>query len=101
LATLGDWKRSDDKPQDTTTSDGYATGFVLFVLRRAGIPAEDPAVARGVAWLKSNQRETGRWFTRSLNRDSKHFISHAGTAFAVLALDACDALGDTGGESRR
>lgn len=93
LATLGDWKRSDDKPQDTETSDGYATGFVVYVLRRAGVAADDPAVAQGIAWLKNNQRASGRWFTRSLNRDSKHFISHAGTAFAVLALDACGALG--------
>ena len=92
LATLGDWKRADDTPQDTESSDGYATGFVVYVLRQAGVSADDPALKLGVAWLQANQRESGRWFTRSLNKDSKHYISHAGTAFAVLALDACDAL---------
>lgn len=89
LAALGDWKRTDGKEQDTQTSDGYATGFVVYVLRRAGIPADDPRLRRGVAWLKAHQRESGRWFTRSLNKDNRHFISHAGTAFAVLALEAC------------
>ena len=74
---------------DLVTSDGYGTGFVVFVLRRAGVPADDPAVARGVAWLKRHQRASGRWFTRSLNKDNEHFISHAGSAFAVMALAAC------------
>ncbi len=90
LATLGDWKRADESPQDTEHSDGYATGFVVYVLRRAGVPAEHKAVRRGVAWLKGNQRKSGRWFTRSLHKDSRHFISHAGTAFAIMALAACD-----------
>lgn len=94
LATLGDWKRADGKTQDLENSDGYATGFVLYVLRRDGVPADDPRIRRGVEWLKANQRESGRWFTRSLNRDSRHFISHAGSAFAVLALQSCEAAAD-------
>ncbi len=89
-ATLGDWKRSDDKQQDVETSDGYATGFAILVLRKNGLASEDPRIQRGLAWLKANQRQSGRWFTRSLNKDNKHFLSHAGTAFAVLALTACD-----------
>jgi squalene-hopene/tetraprenyl-beta-curcumene cyclase len=89
LATLGDWKRSDDKPQDRTKSDGYGTGFVVYVLRRSGLKQDHAAIEKGVAWLKGNQRESGRWFTRSLNRDSKHYITHAGTAFAVMALAEC------------
>jgi squalene-hopene/tetraprenyl-beta-curcumene cyclase len=91
LATLGDWKRGDGSPQDTATSEGYGTGFVVYVLRRAGVPANDPQIERGIAWLKSHQRESGRWFSRSLHADSKHYITHAGTAFAVLALASCDA----------
>ncbi len=89
LATLGDWTRADGKQQDTQNSDGYATGFVIYVLRRGGLQADDPRLAKGIAWLKSHQRQSGRWYTRSLNKDSKHFISHAGTAFAVLALASC------------
>ena len=90
LATLGDWKRADGKEQDLQSSDGYGTGFALYVLRRSGIPAEDPRIQRGVEWLKSHQRESGRWFTRSLHKDSMHYITHAGTAFAVMALRECD-----------
>jgi squalene-hopene/tetraprenyl-beta-curcumene cyclase len=90
LASLGNWKRGDNSPQDSKTSDGYGTGFVIFVLRQGGVPADDPAIQRGIAWLQANQRESGRWFTRSLHKDSKHYITHAGTAFAVMALAACE-----------
>lgn len=86
LAGLGRWKRTDGKEQDADTSDGYGTGFTLYMARLGGVAADDPRVRRGLEWLKSNQRESGRWFTRSLNKDSKHFITHAGSAFAVLAL---------------
>jgi squalene-hopene/tetraprenyl-beta-curcumene cyclase len=89
-AAMGDWKREDGSPQDRETSDGYGTGFAVFVLRCAGIPAGDPAVRSGLAWLRGHQRESGRWFTRSLNSDGDHFLSHAGTAFAVMALAASE-----------
>jgi squalene-hopene/tetraprenyl-beta-curcumene cyclase len=91
-ATLGNWKRQDGKPQDTDTSDGYATGFVVFVLRQAGIAADRPELQKGVHWLQSNQRESGRWFARSLFKDSKHYLSHAASAFAIMALEECNAL---------
>jgi squalene-hopene/tetraprenyl-beta-curcumene cyclase len=90
LAGLGDWQRADKKEQDTKTSDGYATGFLIYALSLNGLPNDDPVITNGIAWLKSHQRASGRWHTRSLNRDNKHFISHAGTAFAVLALVNCD-----------
>ena len=89
---MGDWKRADGKEQDRKTSDGYATGLAIYVLRRNGVSADDRQIARGVAWLKANQRESGRWFTRSLHKDSRHFISHAGAAAAIMALAECNAL---------
>jgi squalene-hopene/tetraprenyl-beta-curcumene cyclase len=88
-AALGNWERGDGLPQDMKTSDGYGTGFVLYVLRQSGVPADDARLQRGIAWLKSHQRASGRWYTRSLNRDNKHFLTHAGTAMAVMALTAC------------
>ena len=93
-ASLGNWKRHKDEKteQDFTTSDGYGAGFTIYVLRRAGVPASNPALQKGVAWLKSNQRESGRWFTRSLYKDNKHFLTHAGTAFAVMARAECGEL---------
>ena len=91
LPSLGAWKRQNGKPQDKDAgSDGYATGLVLYVLRQAGVAVAEKPIQRGIAWLKANQRESGRWFTRSLNRDGRHYISNAGTAFAILALKACE-----------
>lgn len=92
IAQLGDWARADGSPQDMTTGDGYATGLALYLARRAGVPPDDARLARGVAWLKAHQRASGRWFTRSLNKDSHHFITHAGTNMAIMGLAACGAL---------
>lgn len=91
-ATLGKWKRHDGKEQDVKTSDGYGTGFVVFVLRRAGLPADNQQIQLGVKWLRENQRESGRWFARSLFKDNKHYLSHAASAFAIMALAECNAL---------
>jgi squalene-hopene/tetraprenyl-beta-curcumene cyclase len=91
LQALGKWKGFDGRASNPKApSDGYGTGFVVYVLRRAGLPATHEAVKKGVAWLKANQRASGRWFTQSLNTDRYHYISHAGTAFALLALKACE-----------
>lgn len=87
--TLGNWERSDDKPRDMESSDGYGTGFAINVLRQAAIPADDPRIQMGIAWLKTHQRESGRWFTRSMWKDSQHLNSQAGTAYAVAALAMC------------
>ncbi|MHC4657032.1 MAG: prenyltransferase/squalene oxidase repeat-containing protein [Planctomycetota bacterium] len=89
LATLGNWKRSDGEEQDYESSDGYGTGFAVYVLRCAGVPAKDPRIQKAIAWLKTHQRASGRWFTRSMKQDSKHYITHSGTAYAILALAAC------------
>lgn len=95
LPSLGDWKRRNGEPNDKNApSDGYATGLIVYVVRQAGLPAQHEALRGAVTWLKENQRASGRWFTRSLNNDKAHYITHAGTAFAVLALSACDALGN-------
>jgi squalene-hopene/tetraprenyl-beta-curcumene cyclase len=91
LPSLGDWPRRDGTPNDHSgaPSDGYATGLVVYVLRQTGVPAEHAAIRRGIEWLKTNQRQSGRWFTRSVNNDKYHFIAHAGTAYALMALQAC------------
>jgi squalene-hopene/tetraprenyl-beta-curcumene cyclase len=63
--------------------------LIVYVLRQAGMQAPEEPLQRAVAWLKANQRESGRWFTRSLNNDKAHYITHAGTGFAVMALAVC------------
>ncbi len=91
LPSLGHWKRRDGRPNDPDApSDGYGTAIVVLVLRESGIPASDPAIGRGVKWLNDHQRASGRWFTRSLNNDKAHYITDAGTSFAVMAIRRCD-----------
>lgn len=86
-------KKLKDEPEfSAPPSDGHMTGLALIVLREAGIPASDSRVQKAVAWLTSNQRVSGRWWTRSLNTDSWHFITYSGTAFPLRALQLCDAL---------
>jgi squalene-hopene/tetraprenyl-beta-curcumene cyclase len=73
-------------------SDGHMTGLAIVALRKAGVPSQDPRIQRGVAWLLANQRTSGRWWTRSLNRDGWQFISYSSTVYPLLALSLCDAL---------
>lgn len=70
----------------TPPSDGHQTGLALLVLRAAGASDRDERFQRGLAWLRTNQRESGRWWTRSLNTDNPHYITYSGTAFPVWAL---------------
>lgn len=92
LSSLVDCKRQDNTPQDPAP-DGYATGLIVHVLQLAGMGRDQPAVARGLAWLRANQQKDGHWITVSLNkkRDPKthvgKFMSDAATAFAILALE--------------
>ena len=118
LYQLGPWKWSKASPPfappgkpDTSLlekSDGYATGLLAYALPRAGLPENDPALNRALAWLKANQNEVRIdphvwkcWRTYSLNHDRENGGAHGGdwkqllmsdmaTAFAVLALSPSD-----------
>ncbi len=79
----------DETYKSSLASDGYATGLVVYVARQAGVPAADQRLQRGIAWLKSHQRVSGRWFTPSQAWHTQNLICHAGTAYAVMALHAC------------
>lgn len=70
----------------TQPSDGHMTGLALIVLQEAGASTDDEQVRQGLTWLRENQRESGRWWTRSLNTDKWHFITYSGTAYPLLAL---------------
>ena len=91
---VGAWKRADGTPQEGQ-SDGYATGFITFVLQQAGISRENAQLQHGLAWLAANQNKTeGFWLAYSLNKNNEHhltpntarFMNDAATAYAVLAL---------------
>ncbi len=99
LRTLGAWESRHtrlvaESDRDDPPSDGHATGLAITVLREAGVRADDPHIRRGIAWLKSNQRESGRWWTRSLNNDQFGFITYSGTCYPLLALHACGEIGE-------
>lgn len=126
LWSLGPWRWSNSAgpfaPPGTvdaellSKSDGFGTGLVVYALREAGIPADDPTVAQGLRWLQTNQQSVQiggqtfkAWRAYSLNHDREHdgprgapwrqmFMSNSATAFAVLALAGpnCE-QGSTGG----
>jgi squalene-hopene/tetraprenyl-beta-curcumene cyclase len=73
-------------------SDPYMTAFAIVLLRESGVPAGDPRIQRGVAWLKSNQRVSGRWWMKSIYRDTYHYITYISTAQALRALALCDEI---------
>lgn len=70
-------------------SDPYMTAFAIILLRDNDIPATDPRIQRGIAWLKQEQRVSGRWWMHSLYRGNYHYITYIATAQAVKALAAC------------
>ena len=92
---LTDWKglaRNDGQPLDTQTSDGYGTGLVIVIVRELGVPADDARLRRGIGWIHTHQRESGKWFTRSPVVAAGNRISNVGSAYVVLALQACGEL---------
>ena len=96
---LGTWRQRDGKTSDPEVhveSDGYGTGFVMYVLMQAGVPPSDPAIERGVAWLTTHQRARGHWWTQSLKNgaNTANFLTHAGTTFALKALEAAGVPAD-------
>lgn len=40
----------------------------------------------------ADQRESGKWFTPSPVNEARNLISNTGSAYAVLALQACGVL---------
>ena len=95
LSFLGDFARKG--VTQITAPEGYATGLVLHVLQLSGLPKDDVAVQKGLAWLRANQDPTGAWRAASLNKNRTpesndpgksnigKFMWDAATGFAVLA----------------
>lgn len=114
LADLGVWRWTRQEapfaPPGTVEgaliaqSDGYATGLVVYALRRSAQPVASSAVRRGQQWLIEHQAPEragdpawAPWRAHSLNYDREHggpkgeawrrmFMSDLATAFGVLAL---------------
>ncbi|MGB6875847.1 MAG: hypothetical protein WBD87_07405 [Candidatus Acidiferrales bacterium] len=94
---VGTWKRKDRTPL-VMRSDGYATGFITYVLQQAGLSRDNHHVKDGLSWLIRNQNWSGHWEAYSLNKrrlnpfsNVSDFMDDAATAYAVLALTEADA----------
>ncbi len=74
-------------------SDPYMTGLAIVLLRESGVPAEDGRIQRGIAWLKGEQRASGRWWMQSLYRGNYQFSTYIATCQALKALAMCGQLG--------
>ena len=89
----GGWSQLPDMQ-----SDAYATGLTLYVLRGAGLKADDPVYRRGAEFLLNTQLDDGSWLVETRSKPvqvffdngdphGKHqFISTSATCWAVAAL---------------
>ncbi len=73
-------------------SDAYMTALAVVLMRQGGMPASDGRIQKAVAWLKREQRVSGRWWMHSLYRGNYHYITYIATAQALKALALCDEL---------
>jgi len=77
---------------DAPQSDPYMTALAIVLMRQNDVLVSDPRVAKGLAWLKREQRESGRWWMHSLYRGNYHYITYIATVEAMKALDLCGEL---------
>ena len=83
-----------EKPE----SDAYMTAFAIVLMRQSDVPASDERIQRGIAWLKKEQRVSGRWWMHSLYRGNYHYSTYIATCQALKALALCDELPALGAE---
>jgi len=79
-------------------SDAYMTAFAVVLMRQSDVPAKDERLQKAVAWLKNEQRVSGRWWMHSLYRGNYHYITYIATCQALKALALCDELPRIGAE---
>ena len=79
-------------------SDSYMTALAVVLLRQNGVPVQDERIQKGVAWLKKEQRVSGRWWMHSLYRGNYHYSTYIATCQALKALALCDELPSLGAE---
>lgn len=77
-----------DKPE----SDAYMTALAVVLMRQSDVPTSDARIQKGLAWLKQEQRASGRWWMHSLYRGNYHYITYIATIEAMKALDLCGEL---------
>lgn len=76
----GGWKETSA----VNGSNAFATGQVLYALKKAGEPIDSPQFTRGVQFLLSTQKPSGAW--PSMNSQSGRPSDFAPTMWAVIGL---------------
>ena len=74
---------------DSPQSDAYMTALAIVLMRQNDVPATDERIRRGLAWLKREQRVSGRWWMESLYRGNYSYITYIATCQALKALALC------------
>jgi squalene-hopene/tetraprenyl-beta-curcumene cyclase len=102
MSSLEDWHfEISDYVRDLITnlpdaaqpeSDAYMTALAIVLMRQSNVPVSDPRIQKGLAWLKREQRASGRWWMHSLYRGNYHFITYIATVEAMKALELCGEL---------
>ncbi|MCP5538755.1 MAG: hypothetical protein H7A53_01245 [Akkermansiaceae bacterium] len=81
---------------DMPASDPYLTALAIVLMRQGGVPAGDERIRRGLAWLRAEQRVSGRWWMHSLYRGNYHYITYIATVEALKAFALCGELPEAG-----
>jgi len=72
--------------------DHYMTAFAVILLRGENLSANDPRIQNAIGWLKREQRISGRWWMRTMFRETYSYITYIATAKSLTALAACGEL---------
>jgi len=73
-------------------SDAYMTALAVVLMRQSSVPVKEERIQKAIAWLKQEQRVSGRWWMHSLYRGNYHYITYIATCQALKALALCDEL---------
>jgi squalene-hopene/tetraprenyl-beta-curcumene cyclase len=77
---------------DIPESDAYMTALAIVLMKQSGVATSDERIQRGLAWLKREQRVSGRWWMHSLYRGNYSYITYIATCQALKALYLCGEL---------
>jgi squalene cyclase len=73
-------------------SDAYMTALAVVLMRQSSVPVKEERIQKAIAWLKQEQRVSGRWWMHSLYRGNYHYSTYIATCQALKALALCDEL---------
>jgi hypothetical protein len=73
-------------------SDAYMTAMAIILMRQNSVPSSDHRIQKALAWLRREQRVSGRWWMESLYRGNYYYITYIATVQALKAFELCGEL---------